>query len=107
MLQWIFGDVNENTVTEHNANTASGYLELQKASVNWLLSIDSKMLPADAVMANRRTFRTLEIDGEIFEFSEGFTEMHTQSYKEILNGKGFPLSETKKAIELVYQIRNQ
>ncbi|MBA3673388.1 MAG: Gfo/Idh/MocA family oxidoreductase [Chitinophagaceae bacterium] len=107
MLLWIFGDVKENTVTEHSATIASGSLELEKASVNWVLSIDAKMLPPDAVMNNKKTFRALEIDGEVFEFSDGFTELHTQSYINIINGKGFRLSETKKAVELVHQIRNQ
>ena len=106
MLIWIFGDVKENEVIQHNDNTASGTLELEKASVNWMLSIDGRMLPEEVKIANKRTFRMLEIDGEVFEFSDGFTELHTQSYKDILEGRGFPLSEAKKAIELVHNIRN-
>ena len=106
MLMWIFGDVTENHVKSHTDQSASGHLELKKASVEWSLSIDSNMLPADVKVAGKRTFRTLDIDGEGFEFSDGFTELHTQSYIDILAGKGFPISETKKAIELVHQIRN-
>lgn len=106
MLIWIFGDVRTNTVTEHSAQTASGQLELEKANINWMLSIDANTLPEAAKAAGKRTFRTLTIDGEGFEFSEGFTELHTKSYEEILQGNGFPISETLKAIEIVHQIRN-
>lgn len=106
MLLWIFGDVKKNTVIQHTSHTASGELELEKANINWMLSIDTDTLPAEAKLANKRTFRALTIDGESFEFSDGFTELHTKSYEEILLDKGFPISETLKAIELVHQIRN-
>jgi UDP-N-acetyl-2-amino-2-deoxyglucuronate dehydrogenase len=107
MLIWIFGDVKESTVITHTHQTASGNLELEKANINWSLSIDPNMLPEDVKASGKRTYRILNIDGESFEFSDGFTELHTQSYKDIIDGKGFPLSETKKSIELVHQIRNQ
>ncbi len=106
MLIWIFGDVKENKVFQHNQTTAAGYLELEKATVNWMLSIDANTLPAEAKAAGKRTFRRLIIDGDAFEFSDGFTELHTQSYTEIIAGRGFAISETRKAIELVHQIRN-
>jgi len=105
MLMWVFGSVVENNVTLHTKTTASGSLELEKASVNWMLSIDVNTLPENVRAAGKRTFRTLTIDGDAFEFSEGFTELHTQSYNDIISGKGFPMSESKKAIELVHKIR--
>lgn len=106
MLLWIFGDVKDCTVQEQSATTAKGNVELEKANVTWLLSIDQKLLPAEAVAENKRTWRILEIDGEVFDFNDGFTELHTQSYKEIINGNGYRLSEIKRSIELVHQIRN-
>lgn len=106
MLMWIFGDVKENIVTQHSKETASGILNLEKATVNWRLSIDVNTLPKEVKAAGKRTYRILSIDGESFEFSDGFTELHTRSYEEILAGKGFPLSETRKSIELVHAIRN-
>ncbi|HVZ97318.1 MAG TPA: Gfo/Idh/MocA family oxidoreductase [Chitinophagaceae bacterium] len=105
MLMWIFGEVKENYVTQHTATTASGILELKKATVKWMLSIDANTLPEEVKAAGKRTFRTLEIDGDAFEFSEGFTELHTESYKNIIAGNGFPLSESRRAIELVHNIR--
>jgi UDP-N-acetyl-2-amino-2-deoxyglucuronate dehydrogenase len=106
MLMWIFGDVKENSVIQHTKDTASGTLELQKATVKWRLSIDATQLPDEAKLAGKRTYRALTIDGESFEFSDGFTELHTKSYEEILAGNGFPLTETKRSIELVHKIRN-
>jgi UDP-N-acetyl-2-amino-2-deoxyglucuronate dehydrogenase len=106
MLMWIFGDVKENKVTGHTKSTASGKLELEKATVNWMLSIDANTLPEEVKAAGKRTFRNLSIDGDMFEFSDGFTELHTQSYKNIVDGKGFGLKENKRSIELVHEIRS-
>lgn len=106
MLIWIFGDIKNNIVHQHTADVASGILQLEKADVNWFLSIDANTLPDDCKQNGKRTFRSLTINGEQFEFSEGFTELHTRSYEEILKGNGFPISETKKSIELVHDIRN-
>jgi UDP-N-acetyl-2-amino-2-deoxyglucuronate dehydrogenase len=105
MLIWIFGDVKESKVIQQNQKTAAGNLELEKATVNWMLSIDSNTLPAEEKTAGKRTFRRLIIDEDIFEFSDGFTELHTQSYANIIAGDGFALAETKKSIDLVHRIR--
>jgi UDP-N-acetyl-2-amino-2-deoxyglucuronate dehydrogenase len=106
MLMWIFGDLKENHVYKHSSDTASGQLVLEKADVDWMLSIDVGTLPEQVKKEGKRTFRSLNIDGEEFEFSEGFTELHTRSYQEILSNNGFPLLETKKSISLVHDIRN-
>jgi UDP-N-acetyl-2-amino-2-deoxyglucuronate dehydrogenase len=107
MLQWIFGEVKENVIKKHDKENAAGKLVFDKASVEWSLSIDASLLPKHAVDAGMRTYRTLTIDGDAFEFSDGFTELHTRSYEEILKGNGFPLHETKVAIQLVHDIRNK
>ena len=106
MLYWIFGEVKSSEVSEHSKDAASGVLKFVKANVNWSLSINADRLPAEVAAEGKRTYRTLTIDGEAFEFSEGFTELHTRSYEEILKGNGFPIIETKPAIEIVQKIRN-
>ncbi len=105
MLQWVFGAVQNNSVNIHDNDTAAGTLLLEKAEVEWYLSINYDKMPQSAKDAGKRTYRTLQIDGDEFEFSEGFTELHTDSYKQILSGNGFPLIETKGAIDLVSEIR--
>lgn len=104
MLIWVFGDVLENLVEYHEARRAAGLLKLERANVRWQLSIDENDLPEEA--AGSRTFRSTLIDGQTFEFSEGFTDLHTVCYQKILAGEGYGLAETKKAIEIVHQIRN-
>ena len=106
MLYWIFGEVKGYEVSEHSKDAASGVLQFEKARVTWSLSINADRLPAEIVAQGKRTYRTLTIDGEAFEFSEGFTELHTRSYEEILKGNGFPIIETKPSIEIVQKIRN-
>jgi len=106
MLIWIFGDVKENKVIQHTADTAAGHLELDKGSVNWFLSINADTLPEEIKETGKRTYRSLTVDGEEFEFSDGFTELHTHSYEEVLKGNGFLLTETIPSIKLVHEIRN-
>ena len=107
MLTWIFGDVKENIVHVHTHDRAAGYLELEKARVRWFLSINYDCLPDVFKKKGLRTYRSLQIGGEEFEFSGGFTELHTKSYEAILKGEGFPLSSSRKAIKIVHDIRHQ
>jgi UDP-N-acetyl-2-amino-2-deoxyglucuronate dehydrogenase len=105
MLTWVFGDVQENIVHEHTFDTARGFLRLERARVNWMLSIDYNKVPDDVKQQGKRTYRTLQMEGEEIEFSDGFTELHTRSYEEIIKGNGFGLEECRKAINLVSDIR--
>ncbi len=107
MLGWIFGDVKENIVHVHTHDRAAGYLEFEKARVRWFLSINYDTLPEGIKEKGLRTYRSMTIDGEEIEFSGGFTELHTDSYRDIINGKGYPIEASRKAIELVYGIRHQ
>lgn len=107
MLSWIFGSLKQNIIHVHEHDRAAGYLEFEKARVRWFLSINNNHLPINVKESGKSTFRQLTINGDSFEFSDGFTELHTESYKEILNDNGFSLNEAKTAIEIVHEIRVQ
>lgn len=107
MLFWIFGNVQENTVHLREKNKAAGYLEFENARVRWFLSIDEEDLPKEVKEKKQRTFRSITIDNEELEFSEGFTELHTKSYQKILLDEGFGLEDVKASIAIVHDIRNQ
>ena len=106
MLTWIFGKEQESHVYLREFNKASGYLELENARVRWFLSIDERDLPNEIITTGKRTYRSIVVDGEELEFSDGFTDLHTKTYQEILRGKGFSLQEVRASIEMVYNIRN-
>lgn len=106
MLGWIFGDVKQNVVHLHTHDRAAGYLEFDRARVRWFLSINYDTLPEEIKATGKRTYRSITIDGEEIEFSDGFTELHTDSYRDILSGNGFRIGEAKKAIQTVYDIRH-
>lgn len=106
MLTWIFGDIKENLVHANKNDMNAGYLELEKARVKWFLSINYDHLPEEVKKENQRTYRSITIDGEEIEFSGGFSDLHTESYKKALEGKGFGLEEARNSIEIVYKIRN-
>lgn len=106
MLIWIFGAVKAIRVDTLAEDSGSGYIELERARVNWKLSINADHLPADVKAKGKRTFRSLTLEGNEIEFSEGFTDLHTLSYQEILKGNGFGLADARPSVELAYNIRN-
>ena len=105
MLTWIFGSVKENTVNVRNEDTAAGILHLERANVRWFLSINYDHIPDEIKKQGKRTFRAITVDGKEIEFSEGFGNLHTRSYEEILNGNGFGLNEASLSIQTVHDIR--
>lgn len=105
MLHWIFGDVKQNTVHIHTHDRAAGYLEFERARVRWFLSINADTIPTEILAQGKRTYRSINIEGEELEFSDGFTDLHTVSYQNILAGQGFRIGEARTAIEIVHAIR--
>jgi UDP-N-acetyl-2-amino-2-deoxyglucuronate dehydrogenase len=106
MLHFIFGKLQRNVVHYSGETKAGGYLEYERARVRWFLSIDANDLPPE-VLGKKSTYRNIDISGEQLEFSEGFTDLHTTSYQEILNGRGYGLSDARHCIETVNTIRSQ
>ena len=105
MLVWIFGGLKKNTVHIHTHDRSAGFLELERARVRWFLSINEESLPQEAIRRNLKTFRSIKIDGEEVEFSSGFNDLHTESYRQILAGKGFGIAETFASIDIASKIR--
>ena len=105
MLSFVFGPVLKSEVYFSNSKTCSGFLEYKKARVRWFLSIDAEYLPMNAVKGEKLTFRSVKIENEELEFSGGFNELHTESYKKILDGAGYGLVENRAAIATVERIR--
>lgn len=106
MLTWIFGPVQENVTHVLEEDRAAGFLQLEKARVRWFLSVNYDLIPEHIKATGQRTYRSITVEGEEIEFSGGFTDLHTRSYEEILNGNGFDLQEAKPSIEIVHAIRN-
>ncbi len=105
MLHFIFGKLQSNIVHVNADTRAGGYLEYENARVRWFLSVDVRDVPAAQIQAGQRTYRSITVDGNEIEFSGGFTDLHIQSYKGILEGQGFGLEENRTAIETVAAIR--
>jgi UDP-N-acetyl-2-amino-2-deoxyglucuronate dehydrogenase len=106
MLSWIFGAVKTNVVHVHTHDRAAGLLEFERAKVRWFLSINADTIPAELRAQGKRTYRSMNIEGEEIEFSDGFTDLHTTSYKEVLAGRGFGLDEAYASIGIVHDIRH-
>jgi UDP-N-acetyl-2-amino-2-deoxyglucuronate dehydrogenase len=106
MLHFVYGRVQENIVHLNTPTKAAGYLEYERARVRWFLSVDVADVPEVERAKGKRTYRAVTADGENLEFSDGFTELHTKVYEDILSGGGFGVEENRVAIETVATIRN-
>ena len=105
MLHFIFGALQSCQVHLRTESKAAGYLEYERARVRWFLSIDAQDLPPE-VQGKKTTFRNIDISGEQLEFSEGFTDLHTVSYREILQGRGYGLADARHCVETVEALRH-
>jgi UDP-N-acetyl-2-amino-2-deoxyglucuronate dehydrogenase len=105
MLSFVFGPLKRNVVHHRAMDCAAGYLEYEKAKVRWFLSINVADVP-QSIAATQRTYRSITVDGQEIEFSEGFTDLHTHSYREIMAGRGFTLADVRPSIETVAHIRH-
>ena len=106
MLHFVYGKVHENIVHLNTPMKAAGYLEYERARVRWFLSLDESDVPAEERAKGKRTYRAVIAGGENLEFSDGFTELHTKIYQDILSGGGFGVEDNRGAIETVSTIRN-
>lgn len=105
LLIWLFGSVQSSEVHLEESKRSAGYIELQNAHVRWFLSIDRSDLPADVAAKGQTTYRSITIDGQELEFSEGFTDLHTDVYRRTLEGRGFGLEDARPSISLAHDIR--
>jgi UDP-N-acetyl-2-amino-2-deoxyglucuronate dehydrogenase len=106
MITWIFGKVKENIVHIYNSDKAAGFLQLEKARVRWFLSLDYRDLPEQATSKGMRTYRSITVNGKEIEFSGGFTDLHTITYQNILQGNGYGIDDARESIELTDFVRN-
>ncbi len=106
MLLWIFGGLQKQVVHVATDKKMSGYFELEKARVRWFLSLDRADLPAAALASGKSTYRSLKLNDETFEFSDGFADLHTEVYRQVLAGKGFQIADARPSIELAHEIRS-
>jgi UDP-N-acetyl-2-amino-2-deoxyglucuronate dehydrogenase len=98
MLIWIFGPVHKAEVCQRNQNRASGTLSFADIDIHWFLSIEHHKV-------QKLPCRQLLIEDKCWNFSEGFTDLHTLSYEQIMNDQGYGVAECKNSIELVEDLR--
>lgn len=105
MLLWVFGPLKGAEMHLHTQGRAAGYLELQRARVRWFLSIEAETLE-EAAPGTSGAHRSLRLDGQDWDFSDGFTDLHAASYHHILTGQGWGIYEAKAGISLTWQLRH-
>lgn len=105
LLFWLFGRMQRAELHLSTPRRAAGAIELERADVQWFLSLETADLPFVPEPGKKTTFRSITVDGEEVEFSEGFTDLHTRVYEEVLAGRGHGLEDARPSIEFVYGVR--
>jgi UDP-N-acetyl-2-amino-2-deoxyglucuronate dehydrogenase len=105
MLHHVFGELVDSELHLSTPDQAAGYLRYERANVRWFLSIDANDLPA-SVRGKKPTYRSITVDGSEFEFSEGFTDLHTATYREILHGRGHGVEHARACVTIVEHLRH-
>ncbi len=105
LLLWLFGEAGECRVYHADAKRMAGFLELEHADVKWFLSVDPVDLPFEARPGACSTYRSITVEGEEIEFTDGFADLHTRVYEEVLAGRGFGIDDVRPSINLAYRIR--
>lgn len=106
MLSWLFGEVKGNIVHLHTHDRAAGFLEFGKARVRWFLSINTDTLPVAVREKGLNTYRSLMLEGQEIEFSDGFADLHTKAYDEIIKGNGYGIADALPSIHIAHYIRH-
>lgn len=105
LLLWFFGKAGDTRVYHSDDYRMSGLIELEHARVRWFLSVDPHDLPFAIQPGSKSTYRSLTMDGNEIEFSEGFTDLHTTVYRQTLAGQGFSIEDARPSIDLCHRIR--
>ena len=106
MLTWLYGPLEHLEVHARQDTVCAGILELAKARVRWFLSTDANFVPSHTLAKGQRTYRSIMVDGQEVEFSEGFTDLHTEIYRRTIAGQGFGINDARQAIDIVSRIRH-
>lgn len=105
LLLWLFGDVVSSEVHLRGRGKAAGLLTLDRARVRWFHSVDASDLPFVPEPGGRTTHRSIRVNGEEVEFADGFTDLHTRVYEQVLAGNGAGIDDARSSIELAYRMR--
>jgi UDP-N-acetyl-2-amino-2-deoxyglucuronate dehydrogenase len=103
ILCWLFGEPLDLKVIHNNERKISGELTFRNSNVQWFLSIDKNDLPKN----QEQSYRSFIINEKSIPLDNRFNDMHINSYKEIMNGKGFGTDSAAAAIRLTSEIRRK
>jgi UDP-N-acetyl-2-amino-2-deoxyglucuronate dehydrogenase len=106
LLIWLFGPVQAQELHLRGERRVSGFLRLEKARVKWFLSVDGDDLPDSVRAEGGYAYRSVKLNGEEFDLSPGFADLHTKVYEETLAGRGVGINDARPSVQLVYDIRH-
>jgi len=99
-LLWIFGRCTGYSTLSSSARTVRGELALERANVNFRLSIDAAELPDRSV----RSLRRLTVGGREIRLDADLEGLHDRTYAAIASGAGLELAQALPALELCWSL---
>ena len=106
ILMDIFGQVINFNVNKLSLNQANVLIEHENAKVLIMINVLSKEKLKE-MGQEEVLYRSFTINGEEFEFTGGFQDLHTRSYESILEGKGFTVEDASKSITQISKIMDE
>jgi len=99
LMCWVFGEHEQQQIVWSSPLRVRGRINFRKAQVYYDLNLRSKfdIQYKKEININQGEF--------VIDLTEGFQDLHTQAYKNILAGEGFTAESVAPAIELASQIR--
>jgi len=95
-LAFLFGKQKDTKTIDLRTKQAAGLIGIGNATINWQISLTAPM---------DNQLRMLKINGEKLNLNQGFENLHTKVYKELLRGRGIPIGACKDTVELIEAIK--
>ena len=101
ILIWIFGNVKKIKILNQKNSEVRGYLELDKAKVKWIVSINKNK--KKELKTRKKFYRIMRINKKLINFDK-FDDLHYENYKEIMKGN-FHISNFENLIKFLPNLK--
>ena len=103
LMTYLFGKFEDLELEINEFNKSSGKLTLENCSVEWLFSFHPEDI-SEHIEEGNNSHRSILLNDENIDFSDVSEDLHTTSYKNIIQGMGFTLQDAEASIAIIDRI---
>ena len=104
LIIFLFGSIKQTTVHFSSSDCFAGVITTQKATIRYFLSIEKEHLKYFSNYP-KNNIKLMKINNMKVDLSKNFENLHTISYKNILQNKGYKINDIREGIELIYKTK--